>query len=222
VPGDERFAYNVGGIESIATSSGLSDSGMFELNFADDRYLPFEGKGAIGTWRLELPTAVRQFDYDSISDIILHLRYTARDGGSTLRGLVEDSLREVLNEMLVDAGRTGLYQAYSLRHQFPDEWWQLTQQQSTELTIGPEHLPYLARDHQPVVDQVTWYARVDGDPGTYDLTVAGDPVTLNRDADLQQCVGQSDPLVLGTPVTLAADPDDLTDLVVLLHYRLDG
>ncbi|MEU1250023.1 neuraminidase-like domain-containing protein [Micromonospora arida] len=221
-PGDERFAYNVGGIESISTSSGLSDSGMFELNFADDRYLPFEGKGAIGTWRLELPTAVRQFDYDSISDVILHLRYTARDGGSTLRGLVEDSLREVLNEMLVDADRTGLYQAYSLRHHFPDEWWQLTQQQSTELAIGPEHLPYLARDHQPVVDQVTWYARVDGDPGTYDLTVAGDPVTLNRDADLRQCVGQSDPLVLGTPVTLAADPDGLTDLVVLLHYRLDG
>ena len=206
VPGDERFAYNVGGIESISTSSGLSDSGMFELNFADDRYLPFEGKGAIGTWRLELPTAVRQFDYDSISDVILHLRYTARDGGSTLRGLVEDSLREVLNEMLVDAGRTGLYQAYSLRHHFPDEWWQLTQQQSTALTIGPEHLPYLARDHQPVVDQVTWYARVDGDPGTYDLTVAGDPVTLNRDADLRQCVGQSDPPVLGTPVTLGGRP----------------
>ena len=39
---------------------------------------------------------------------------------------------------------------------------------------------------------------------------------------LRQCVGQSDPLVLGTPVTLAVDPDGLTDLVVLLHYRLDG
>lgn len=222
VPGDDRFAYNVGGIESIATSTGLGDSGMFELNFADDRYLPFEGKGAIGTWRLELPTAIRQFDYDTISDVILHLRYTARDGGSTLRGLVEDSLRELLNEMLVDAARTGLFQAYSLRHQFPDEWWQLVQQQSTELTIAPEHLPYLARDHQPVVDQVTWYARVDGDPAAYALTVAGTPVTLERDDDLHQCVGESDPLVLGTPVTLAADPDGLTDLIVLLHYRLDG
>jgi hypothetical protein len=27
---------------------------MFELNFRDERYLPFEGAGAISTWQLEL------------------------------------------------------------------------------------------------------------------------------------------------------------------------
>ncbi|ASW53869.1 hypothetical protein [Plantactinospora sp. KBS50] len=222
VPGDDRFAYNIGGIESIATSTGLADGGMFELNFADERYLPFEGKGAIGTWRLELPATVRQFDYDTISDVVLHLRYTARDGGSTLRGLVEESLRELLNELVTVAGQSGLFQAYSLRHAFPDQWWQLHQQQSTQLTVDAEHLPYLARDQQPVVEQATWYARLDGDPATYQITVDGTPVALNRDADLHQCVGSGDPLVLGTPLTLAADPDGLTDLVLLLRYRLDG
>ena len=55
---DERFVYNVGTIQSIATSTGQSDSGMFELNFRDERYLPFEGTGAIGTWQLELPAGV--------------------------------------------------------------------------------------------------------------------------------------------------------------------
>ena len=32
-------------IDAIATSSAQNDSGMFELNFKDERYLPFEGAG---------------------------------------------------------------------------------------------------------------------------------------------------------------------------------
>ena len=36
------------------------------------------------SWK-ELPTGVRQFDYDTITDVILHMRYTAREGGGLLR-----------------------------------------------------------------------------------------------------------------------------------------
>src|SRR5690606_26785130 len=75
---DRRFAHRVGNIQSIATSSAQDDSGLFELNFNDERYLPFEGSGVIGRWRLELPTAARQFDYHSISDVIMNMSYTAR------------------------------------------------------------------------------------------------------------------------------------------------
>jgi len=37
---------------------------MFDLNFRDERYLPFEGAGAISVWQLELTQdrALRQFD----------------------------------------------------------------------------------------------------------------------------------------------------------------
>jgi hypothetical protein len=52
---------------------------LFETNLCDERYLPFELSGAVSQWRL--PADVRQFDYNTISDAILHLRYTARDGG---------------------------------------------------------------------------------------------------------------------------------------------
>lgn len=38
---DTRFAYNIGAIQSIATSHAQNDSGMFELNFNDERYLAF-------------------------------------------------------------------------------------------------------------------------------------------------------------------------------------
>ena len=54
------------GIQSISTSNAQNDSGTFELNFQDDRYLPFEGAGVISTWRLELGSEYRQFDYDTI------------------------------------------------------------------------------------------------------------------------------------------------------------
>ena len=56
---DTRFRDNVGAIQSIATSSGQNDSGLFELNFRDERYLPFEGAGAISQWHIELPAAFR-------------------------------------------------------------------------------------------------------------------------------------------------------------------
>src|SRR5205085_719318 len=38
-------------VQSIATSTAQSDAGLFELNLHDERYLPFEGQGAISEWR---------------------------------------------------------------------------------------------------------------------------------------------------------------------------
>lgn len=64
--------------EVIYTSSGSRDSGMWEPSLRDERYLPFEGAGAAeSVWRLEFPSEIRQFDYASISDVVLHIQYTA-------------------------------------------------------------------------------------------------------------------------------------------------
>ena len=91
---DERFVYNVGAIQSIAASSSQNDSGVFELNFRDERYLPFEGTGAISSWRLELPTVIKQFDYKTIADVVMHVKYTAREGGSGLKTAANNSLKD--------------------------------------------------------------------------------------------------------------------------------
>ena len=32
---------------AIATSTAQSDAGVFEFNFRDERYMPFEGAGAV-------------------------------------------------------------------------------------------------------------------------------------------------------------------------------
>lgn len=41
---------------SVAASTANNDAGVFELNFRDERYVPFEGAGAVSDWHLELPS----------------------------------------------------------------------------------------------------------------------------------------------------------------------
>ena len=48
---------------TIATSSGQNDAGLFEVNLHDERWLPFEGQGAISAWTLELNPASNNFDF---------------------------------------------------------------------------------------------------------------------------------------------------------------
>lgn len=74
--------------QQVALSSGVNDSGLFELNFNDDRYLPFEGTGAVSSWQLSMPKASNHFNYSGISDVIIQLKYTARNGGKAFRDAV--------------------------------------------------------------------------------------------------------------------------------------
>ncbi len=56
---DPRFVDYFGAHRHRLTSSGDNDSGMFETNLRDERFLPFEGAGAISTWTLSLPGPLR-------------------------------------------------------------------------------------------------------------------------------------------------------------------
>ncbi|EUM24243.1 neuraminidase-like domain-containing protein [Enterobacter sp. BIDMC 26] len=71
------------GCSAIAVSRGMNDSGQFQLDFNDGKYLPFEGIDIsdTGTLTLRFPTAsdAQKALLASLSDIILHVRYTIRD-----------------------------------------------------------------------------------------------------------------------------------------------
>ncbi|MGE0525393.1 MAG: neuraminidase-like domain-containing protein, partial [Variibacter sp.] len=115
---DGRFVDDRKILESIVTSSGQSDTGLFEAQGRDERYLPFEGAGAVSRWWLELPMQFKTFDYNTISDVILHLRYTARDGGEALRAAAAAAVSATLS----NAASGVLVRLFSLRHEFPSEW----------------------------------------------------------------------------------------------------
>lgn len=116
---DTRFSDSFGSIQSIVTSSGQNDSGLFEANMRDERYLPFEGQGAISTWRIQLPDKFKSFDYDTISEVVLHLKYTAREGGKILR----DGANAAVDAIMSDLDNSTLARFFSAKHEFPTEWY---------------------------------------------------------------------------------------------------
>jgi hypothetical protein len=115
---DLRFVDYFGGAESIVTSGGSNDSGMFDPSLTGERFLWFEGAGAISTWTLSLPSQLRTFDYTTISDVILHFRYTAREAGDPLGS---QATRELI-AMFDTLGESGQALMFCLRYDFPTEW----------------------------------------------------------------------------------------------------
>ncbi|WGO84476.1 hypothetical protein [Arsenophonus apicola] len=73
------------GCKAIAISRGVNDSGQFQLDFNDSKYLPFEGIPIEdqGGLILQFPNATEKQKalLNSLTDIILHIRYTIRDNG---------------------------------------------------------------------------------------------------------------------------------------------
>ncbi|MDR2914859.1 MAG: hypothetical protein LBV74_08530 [Tannerella sp.] len=139
VGNDPRFNYQTGGIQSICTSHAQNDSGMFELNFGDERYLPFEGAGVISQWILSLPAGCNQFDLSSISDIILHVNYTA-----CYDGLLAQKAKTALESQLPNAGAI----LFNLKQDFPDAWAEMdaeTENNAMNFSVKTEHFPFFLR-----------------------------------------------------------------------------
>ena len=113
---DDRFVDYTGAVQSVVTSGASNDSGLFETNLRDERFLPFEGAGAESTWKLQLPKDYRAFDYTTISDAILHVRYTAR------QGVEPGKVKEALGVLFKEDPALEFALLFSLRHDFPTEW----------------------------------------------------------------------------------------------------
>ena len=89
---DPRFVATWCPCSRSRPAPAQNDAGLFELDFRDERYLPFEGAGAISRWRFELPPSSAPSTTPPSPTSSLHVRYTARDGG---RALKEDATRRV-------------------------------------------------------------------------------------------------------------------------------
>jgi hypothetical protein len=115
--GDPRFVRRYASHQSIVTTSAQNDTGLFETNLRDERYLPFEGAGVISRWRIEVDPAANQFEPDSLTDIVLHVRYTAIDGGVELRRCAQASAYAHLPSLDRPARKY-----LDLRQDYPSEW----------------------------------------------------------------------------------------------------
>ena len=136
------------------------------MNFRDERYLPFEGQGAESTWQFSLPTEFKAFDYDTIADLVLHVRYTARDGGAAYSSSVALGLVDAVNAIETAASPVSLKLLVSVRHDFPSEWRALQAEGGDarrEIRIDASLFPYFVRGNLSIsaVHTITSGERVD-------------------------------------------------------------
>ena len=166
---------------AIATSTARNDGGVFELNFRDERYLPFEGAGAVSRWEIELPKSFRQFDYQTISDVILGISYTALENRD-LRLKVQEGTAEVEGAILNVLANEPMGWLFSLRQDFPAVHSRLVHsapRTAVTFTITDKHFPVFLSGRALSIASATLIVRTVGDAGVGALTIALDdsPIT---------------------------------------------
>lgn len=100
------------------------NNGLFELRFDDDRYLPFEGTGAVSTWRLELNGKKGSYNVNDLVDVTMTLQYTAEQGGALFANTVKGMLKPYPTARFFDVAQ-----------EFPDEWEEFMAGDDTELVL---------------------------------------------------------------------------------------
>jgi len=169
--GDIRFVRINSG-NRIATSTAQNDSGVFELNFRDERYLPFEGTGAISEWEIEFPSEYRQFDYNAISDVILHVKYTALYEGDPFKSSAISNLTTVFETL--SENEKPLPRYFSLKHEFSNEWFAYIEALKNEepdaaltIKLTRDMFPFFCKGRDIKIGQ--WY--IQANPKVAGLTV---------------------------------------------------
>jgi hypothetical protein len=134
-----------------------------------------------------------QFDYSTITDVVLHLRYTARDGGSTFADTVSSAVKAQLNAIALAESRKGLYRLFSARQDFGTAWARFLNpgtgnDQVLNLPTPPERFPFYTYGLDLKVVTIDVLAKT-SDAGDYTLVItppggSASTVTFSADASL--------------------------------------
>ncbi|MEU9662851.1 neuraminidase-like domain-containing protein [Streptomyces chartreusis] len=219
-PDDPRAVWDHAARDAVATSTGQADAGLFEVSFRDERYLPFEFHGAVSRWLLELPQGDNQFDLATVSDVILHVSYTAREGGEALR----DAARRSARQLLPGGGLRFL----DVEHDLTDAWYALQRcgrddVRTLPLRLSRSMFPFLSGGQPLSVTAVDVFVEAPhADPGTHHL-LRYRPARRDRPGWLEaeefsdvECVAATDWPGLFHGVLADVGPGELTDAESLL------
>jgi len=102
--------------------------------------LPFEGCGVDTTWELQMPRAANPFDFRTIADVRVMIDFTALYSPDYAAAVIQQLPTTQSNST-----------AFSLRNDFPDDWYALVSQAQTrpsptaplvaQFTLGPGDFP---------------------------------------------------------------------------------
>jgi Tc toxin complex TcA C-terminal TcB-binding domain/Neuraminidase-like domain/Salmonella virulence plasmid 28.1kDa A protein len=170
---DSRFVDQLGAVpQKIVLGNAQDDPGLFlttlDDNLGDPRYLPFEGAGAISSWHLELPTETNEIDLSTVGDVVLHLHYTALDGGDAFKQAVEaDTAEDAPNSGAILLSAANNFPAPQAGNgtQPPRSPWQsflapppATGDQTLVLNVSPSRFPRWARGKTITLTGLTVFA----------------------------------------------------------------
>ena len=231
---------------------------MFELNFRDERYLPLKERApsAGGHWSclpIFLQTTrqgqpglwqpLRQFDYGTISDAILHVKYTAREDAGPFKNSAVTNLRDYFRETVATPSQRLL----NLRQEFPSQWHRfltptsptgpnifefemshsLFQIKDMGKTIKINAISILARCADPGIYEVELTPRAGAGSNTFSLPKLGQYGGLHfgqKDVSGLQVVPTDSPALWQLRMTRGGNnlrEDEVEDLVLVLGYQLD-
>lgn len=206
---DDRFVDYAGAVQSVVTSSANNDAGLFETNLRDERFLPFENAGAVSTWKLQLPKDYRAFDYATISDAILHVRYTAR------QGVDQTKVKTSLDNLFQEVSQSGLALLFSLRQDFPTEWSAFVNGAANfTATIRRDFFPYFTQDKAITITEFALYG-----PDAKKHHATGDPATATAALEAQGQFTLTAPADPAGP-TQVLKPSADTQVFLLLRYTV--
>ncbi|MEU5864636.1 hemopexin repeat-containing protein [Nonomuraea sp. NPDC047529] len=121
MPGTLRANWRAGQQIALSDLEEYKDNnGLFELRFDDDRYLPFEGTGAVSRWRLELPAG----GAPALRDVTITVKYAAEQGGELFANAVKGMLKPYPAARFVDVAT-----------EFPERWAAFTEGSEDVLTL---------------------------------------------------------------------------------------
>lgn len=236
----DNFIYNFSSIQQMVTSNGQNDSGMFDVNLRDERYLTFEGHGAISEWKVEINNDFKNFDMDTISDVILHVRYTARQGGKVLATKVKTELNNNFDQIIKTyQNGTGFFKLISMKSEFSTELHRLLHSPAAphkvDINFGANNVPYWlsgkSLEFDGTADVQLMYIKpkagqlVNVNPLTIQLN--GQPVTYLPPVNLGELntglSTQTGPL-FGTWTidagVVALNPSEVDDILLLIKYKI--
>lgn len=196
-PADDALRLNWRSGEQIVLSRGTQD-GSISGGPTEDRYLAFEGTGAVSSWRLDLPLGSNRIDFSTIADVVLVVTYSALNGGASFANTVSECLStDYVGQVMLP-----------LPQYFPDAWPALLQPPySMAFPLGPSVLPanLAAPSTQKVHVLFDIAGKFSGNVVAELKPPSGDAVTLTL-SDSQRSAQQ--------PVTCPLDPEGVWTLTL--------